>query len=79
MHSIQQALTANQTMMAQLINLFALKLEEDEEEDINEPQPLVKIENVCQALEDIDNYPTHQKSTYRLPLAYVTWNQVGFS
>lgn len=72
MYQIQQTFATNQATMAQLISIWSLKLEEDEAQDVDEPQPLTKIENFRPTLEDIDDYLSHKRGSYGVALAYVT-------
>jgi hypothetical protein len=74
---IQRVIVANQATLDRLVNCYRLKDAEDEDEDVELPQKLLKTDKVRDVLEDIDNYLVRKLGSSGLPLAYVVREEVA--
>ena len=73
MHRIQREFTAQGSTLAKLNDLWRFKesIDEEDEDEVKVPEPLKNVENIRQALDDIDHYLSRKRGMDGVPLAYV--------
>jgi hypothetical protein len=74
---IQRQFTPAAATLARLISCYTMKETEEEEEDIDLPSKLTKVDKVRDVLENIDNYLYQKRGSSGLPLAYVVRESVA--
>jgi hypothetical protein len=66
-----------QATLARLTICYRFKDAEDEDEDLDLPGKLTRIDRVGEVLEDIDNYLLRKLGSSGLPLAYVVRQSIA--
>jgi hypothetical protein len=72
LHRIQRTFDDNQATLAIITDIYKLKEEEDDDEDVEFPDKLTTVDKVRVVLENIDEYLIRKRGSSFVPLAYVT-------